>query len=63
MPDLTPRVFLPSPHWQCRERWLNHLDPSINKGEWTEEEDQILLKAQAQWGNSWTKIAELLPGR
>ena len=20
---------------QCRERWHNHLDPAINKGEWT----------------------------
>ena len=48
---------------QCRERWLNHLDPSINNGEWTEEEDSVLLAAQAKWGNSWTKIAELLPGR
>ena len=23
---------------QCRERWLNHLDPSINKGPWTPDE-------------------------
>ncbi|RLN95150.1 hypothetical protein BBJ28_00021144 [Nothophytophthora sp. Chile5] len=24
---------------QCRERWKNHLDPAINKGPYTEEED------------------------
>ena len=22
---------------QCRERWYNHLDPSVKKGEWTAE--------------------------
>jgi hypothetical protein len=27
---------------QCRDRWLNHLDPRITKGDWTEEEDRIL---------------------
>eukprot|EP01046_Picozoa_sp_COSAG06_P062362 COSAG06_NODE_14041_length_1195_cov_1.026460_1_plen_369_part_10 len=24
---------------QCRERWINQVDPSINKGKWTPEED------------------------
>lgn len=48
---------------QCRERWYNHLDPSINKGEWTEEEDQTLLDAHDELGNSWAKIAKRLPGR
>jgi hypothetical protein len=28
---------------QCRERWVNHLDPSINKSKWTAEEKAILL--------------------
>ena len=23
---------------QCRERWYNHLDPSVKKSKWTEEE-------------------------
>jgi hypothetical protein len=48
---------------QCRERWFNHLDPALKKGGWTDEEDAILVEAQAKWGNSWTKIAKLLPGR
>lgn len=32
---------------QCRERWFNHLDPSVKKTEWTSHEDEILFNAQA----------------
>lgn len=23
---------------QCRQRWFNHLDPNINKGEWSNDQ-------------------------
>ena len=39
---------------QCRERWFNHLDPSIKKGGWTAEEDRILEQAQATLGACWS---------
>merc|ERR1719271_951998 len=29
---------------QCRERWFNHLCPAVKKGEWTEEEDQLIAE-------------------
>jgi hypothetical protein len=48
---------------QCRERWINRLDPRLNQESWTPEEDAILLCQQKGCGNCWAKIAQFLPGR
>ena len=48
---------------QCRERWNIYLNPNLNKGPWTPEEDRIIIETQKKIGNQWTKIALLLPGR
>ena len=48
---------------QCRERWVNHLSPDVNKGEWSEMEESILLEEHERLGNQWCKIAQALPGR
>ena len=48
---------------QCRERWHNHLDPSVNKSYWSEKEENILLQKHLEMGNRWSDIAKYLPGR
>jgi hypothetical protein len=48
---------------QCRERWKNHLDPTLNKSGWSVSDDQTLLKLQSQIGNRWSEIAKSLNGR
>ncbi|KAL3536400.1 hypothetical protein ACH5RR_004861 [Cinchona calisaya] len=48
---------------QCRERWHNHLNPSIKKDAWALEEELALMKAHQVHGNKWAEIAKVLPGR
>ncbi|XP_077238258.1 uncharacterized protein LOC143879651 isoform X2 [Tasmannia lanceolata] len=48
---------------QCRERWLNALDPSLNLGQWTEEEDSKLKAAISEHGHCWSKVAAFVPPR
>lgn len=47
---------------QCRERYLNHLDPSLRHGPWTDEEEQLLLSLHARLNNQWAEIARQIPG-
>ncbi|CAM6027339.1 unnamed protein product [Sphagnum balticum] len=48
---------------QCRERWVNHLQPNIRKECWTSEEEELLVHAHSTFGNRWSAIAKMLPGR
>lgn len=48
---------------QCRERWINHLDPNVKKGNWTEEEDIQMLNLFLEKGKKWAEIAKRLGGR
>jgi hypothetical protein len=48
---------------QCRERWMGHMDPELSKGDWTPEEDIVLLSKQEAMGNQWAQIKTFLPGR
>ena len=44
-------------------RWHNHLNPTINKEAWTQEEELALIRAHQMYGNRWAELAKLLPGR
>ena len=49
---------------QCRERWIESLDPNIKKGSWTPEEDQIIKEHVKENGpTKWSEVATMLPGR
>jgi hypothetical protein len=48
---------------QCRSRYLQQLVPGIKTGEWSVEEEEILVEGHKQFGNQWTLIASMLPGR
>jgi len=48
---------------QCRERWVNHLNPEVTKRAWTEEEDRTLLVLHEKFPNKWANISRCLPGR
>ena len=48
---------------QCRERWYDHLDPTVNKGPFTHDEVRTILVEHHKLGNKWATIAHLLPGR
>ncbi|CDP10649.1 unnamed protein product [Coffea canephora] len=47
----------------CRLRWINYLRPDLKRGNFTEEEDEIIIKLHNLLGNKWSLIAGRLPGR
>ena len=49
---------------QCLHRWTKVLNPSVTKGPWTPEEDQMVIELVRQYGaKKWSVIANHLPGR
>ena len=48
---------------QIRDRFLNSLDSKFERGKFTEEEDQAIIKYYKIYGNSWAKIAKKLKTR
>ncbi|KAG6400861.1 hypothetical protein SASPL_137706 [Salvia splendens] len=47
----------------CRLRWMNYLRPDIKRGNFTHEEEAIIIKLHQELGNRWSVIASRLPGR
>jgi len=48
---------------QCREHWNNCLNPGLVKGEWTAEEDFLIMHFYQKYNGSWKKIVNLFSGR
>jgi myb proto-oncogene protein len=43
--------------------WCNQFNPSVKRGQFTEEEDKPILAAHAISGNKWAVIWRSVPGR
>jgi hypothetical protein len=48
---------------QIRDRYLNKLRPNIKCGDWSAQEDDLMIKLLKEIGNRWSLIATHLPGR
>ena len=49
---------------QCRERWHYHLDPSVIKGAWSDDDNRRLRDAYNTYSGRWAEIAaNVFPGR
>eukprot|EP00253_Pinus_taeda_P021395 PITA_21395 len=47
----------------CRLRWINYLRPNLKRGNFSEEEDDLIIKLHNLLGDKWSLIAGRLPGR
>ncbi|KAG6496432.1 myb-related protein Zm38-like [Zingiber officinale] len=47
----------------CRLRWINYLRPDVKRGNFQEDEEDLIIKLHALLGNRWSLIAGRLPGR
>jgi len=48
---------------QCRERWINTIDPQVRRGKWTLQEDLSILQKWKKMGSKWHDISLLIEGR
>jgi hypothetical protein len=48
---------------QCRERWQNYLNPSLNVQPWTDAEDALLEKKYEEHGRRWVQMTQFFPNR
>ncbi|XP_047067209.1 transcription factor MYB94-like [Lolium rigidum] len=47
----------------CRLRWTNYLRPGIKRGNFSDQEEKLIVHLQALLGNRWAAIASYLPER
>lgn len=48
---------------QCRDRYYNYLVPGFFQGEWSKEEDDLLLKLYQEIGSKWSILQSYFPNR
>lgn len=48
---------------QCRDRYTNYLIPGFFRGEWSKEEDMLVMQLYTIHGPKWSIIKKYLPNR
>ena len=41
---------------QCHNRWSYTINPNMNRNEWTEHEDKVILHMFEKYGKKWAKV-------
>ncbi|KAI4336136.1 hypothetical protein L6164_014704 [Bauhinia variegata] len=47
----------------CRLRWMNYLSPNVKRGDFSAEEEDLIIRLHSLLGNRWSLIAGRVPGR
>lgn len=55
MPDRTGK--------QCRERYVNHLNPRLKITDWSPAEDAVIFHLYNTCSSQWAKMSKMIPGR
>ncbi|KAK3428801.1 hypothetical protein EUGRSUZ_E00261 [Eucalyptus grandis] len=61
--DLPKKAGLNRCGKSCRLRWINYLRPDIKRGNFSDEEEAMIINFHSLYGNKWSKIATHLQGR
>lgn len=48
---------------QCHYRWKNYANPDLNHGEWSPEEDKLLMEKYEELGTQWAAISLIMTDR
>eukprot|EP00934_Nitzschia_sp_Nitz4_P003372 Nitzschia sp. Nitz4//scaffold78_size91513//77999//79602//NITZ4_004938-RA/size91513-snap-gene-0.129-mRNA-1//1//CDS//3329558157//3362//frame0 len=48
---------------QCRERYVNHLNPRLKVTDWSPLEDATIFHLYNTIGSHWAKMSKMIPGR
>lgn len=48
---------------QCRERYVNHLNPRLKVTDWSPVEDATIFHLYNTIGSHWAKMSKIIPGR
>ncbi|KAJ1439057.1 SANT/Myb domain [Sesbania bispinosa] len=47
----------------CRLRWMNYLSPGVKHGDFSNQEEDLIIRLHKLLGNRWSLIAGRIPGR